>query len=616
MSGTVLGEFLLVLGADVDRSSFERALRNYPLRRAPEPWSFRRLGPGVDLLYQGEILLTEGDCGCAGVYHLAPEPGGSLLSSDEFQARVVRSFGEGRIPVPPTTAGRFCYAAWNLPARRIAACTDPFRGLPLYVTSGPGRAACATDLRWLYAAGLVAVEVDPHALYHYLNFGYVPTPFSIVKGVEKVPPGCAWTASEENAQVTNYWNPHYSEDLISGDEEVLAGALRHQISETVLRYRPDARRPWGAFLSGGTDSSSIAGILSMEGRKPGLSTFSIGYEEAPYNELPYVEIASSRFGLDSHRKIMSASEGLDVIPRLLEGFDEPFGNSGAIPTYLCAAHARSCGVEILLAGDGGDEVFGGNDWYRKNRILGWFYQSPRTLKNLTASLLRGLDGVDDYRIGRMRNFVRRGSLPNPQRLYAGDSFASQCFEELLTVDFRALVRPEESLELLEQTYAQVATGSELHRLMYVDLKRTIADSDIIKVGRASRMAGLTVVYPYLDPALVDYTGRLPAIHKLRGLEKRYLFKKAVRDVLPTEIRGKKKQGFDLPMAIWLRTVPEFQHLMRDTLLSKTASLRRYCNATYIQELIEKHQKGAWDYSVALYRLLMLELWHRSYVDRR
>jgi asparagine synthase (glutamine-hydrolysing) len=613
MSDSTRGDFLLILGKVLVPGDFLRALGRYPYPASSAVWRFLRIGPDLTLACRGDIEILEGDYGGAGIYHLAPASSGRIVPADEFQAAAAEGWRRGSLPSPAQIAGRFCFVLWDVRGRRILGCTDPFKTLPLYTASVAGCVACATDLRLLLAAEFLTPAPDEHALYHYLNFGYVPSPFCAIRNVEKIPPGSTWVGAQGESATAAYWEPEYPEDL-QGDLEGMARGLRRKITEDIVRYQPRGPGSWGTFLSGGTDSTAIAAILSTRTPRPDFTTFSIGFEESSYSELRYVRIAASRFGLKSRERIMRSAEALAIIPRLLEGFDEPFGNSGAIPAYLCAAEARAAGIETLLAGDGGDEIFGGNDWYRKNRILGWYAAAPALLKRLTSGVLDRFDQVDSYPLHRARNFVRRGSLANPERVYAGDSFASQCFAQLLTPDFRARVGEQESLEVVRETFSRPRTRSELHRLMYLDLKRTLADSDVVKVGRTSRMADVSVAFPYLDHALVDYTGRLPADTKVRGLRKRFLFKRALHDLLPPAIRRKKKQGFGVPMSVWLRRERPFQDLFEDGLFSRKARERGYFETDYIRRLWEIHRRGNWDHSVALYRLLMLELWTRSHLD--
>ncbi len=609
---SALGDFLLIRAEGVSSTSVVEALRAHRGSAADAPAvTVRQVGPEITVVYAGGVVLhDEPDGGGVGIFQLAPGEGATRVAPQELLARAARGLGAGATSVATGLAGSFCYAAWSRDPVRVAATADAFRSQPLYYVSTTRGFACATDLRWLLASGLVGKDVDPHALYHYLNFGYVPTPFSILKGARKVPPGCVALSTANGVRIAPYWKPTYPEDL-QGDDEGHAEELRRRIVGTVARYRPDESEPWGTFLSGGTDSSSIAGILARQGP---VKTFSIGFGEAGYDELAYARVAATRFGLAAHERTVSVDDALRLIPRLAFGFDEPFGNASAIPTHCCAALAAENGVRLLLGGDGGDEIFGGNERYRKDRVFDLYHRAPRVLRTLAEATLGVAGGVDWRPVNRIRNFIRRGSLPNPERFYTDDAFASECFEELLSPELRAEVDRGESLDLLRQTFDAAPAKSELNRLLYMDLQHAIADCDLVKVGRASKMAGVAVSYPYLDPDLVAFTGRLPAQGKVRGFEKRYLFKKAMAGVLPPEILAKRKQGFGLPVSVWLREHPGFRELVHDVVFSPRAQSRGYFDMPHVRTRLERHEKGAWDHSGEIFLLLMLELWHTAHVD--
>lgn len=608
------GDFLVAVGPELEPAAIDATARALGVRLEPSLCAPSDV-PGV-AVFRSEGATTCGDPrhGAVGVFQLAAgQPGERPPSASDRLAVVVESLRGARAPDASGLRGSFCFATLTSEPRRITAFADPFRTQSLYYAASSRGFGCATDLRLLVAAGLVEREVDPHAVYHYLNFGYVPTPFCIFRGARKVPAGSFVELSADGPRVAAYWSPSYPEDL-GGDDQSRAEALRRAIVETVSRYRPDGADAWGTFLSGGTDSSSVAGILAGQDRSVPVKSFSIGFEEAGYDELGYARIAARHFGLASREHNVSADETLAAIPRLVTAFDEPFGNASAVPTYACAALAAGEGVKLLVAGDGGDEIFGGNERYRKDRILDIYYRTPRALRwPLEAGL--ALVGPADWRpLNRARNFVERGSIPNPERFYTDDAFASECFGELLSQEFQGKVARDESLDLLRQTFAEAPASSELNRLLYLDLRRAITDCDLVKVFRSAKLAGVAVRYPLLDPDLVSFTGRLPVRDKLRGLEKRHLFKRAVASLLPPEILAKQKHGFGLPISIWLRTHAGLRELVHDVLFSERGRSRGYFNSSRIRSLIERHEKGAWDYSNEIFLLMMLELWHVSHAD--
>lgn len=609
MSGP-LGEFLVCVSASGEVPALDRlrdAARWPAWRGAPGEIRCSAPAPGIAVWTRGDVREAVG--ARAGGIGLAIEPGGA---GDPAGAALQRWMAERKWS-NEGLRGRYVYVLWDADERRVMACVDPFRTYPVYHAMADGCLLVASDLRLILATGLVPAQVSPAALYHYLNFSYVPAPHCAIEGVAKLPAGHCLDGRPGAAEVRKHWDAVYPADLRGSDDE-RASELRQRMIDAVSGYRPSGDAAWGTFLSGGTDSSSIASILSRSAGARKVSSFSIGFAEEGYDELAYSRLAAQRFGLDAHERSVGEADALAAIPKLIDAFDEPFGNSSAIPTYYCADLAAQSGVGLLVAGDGGDEIYGGNERYRKDRIFEWFHQSPAFVRGAGALIANAVKGADTRFANRIKNFVHRGSLPNPDRFYSDDSFASDQFEELLSDGFRSRVGRDDSLDVQRAIYRTAQADCNLHRLMYLDLKMTIADNDVVKVVRASRLAGTQVVFPYLDRGLVEYTGRLPGSDKVRGLEKRYLFKRATEDILPLEIRKKKKQGFGLPVSVWLRRPGAFRDMVNDVVLSPRAAGRGYFRTEHVEHLMKRHERGAWDHSAEIYLLLMLELWHRQYVD--
>lgn len=612
MAGTV-GDFLVLVGPGDSASVADRLADP----RAWAPWPgvapqvrHERPAPGVQAWVRGDVYFSSQD-GVGGL-GVAIEPPGSHAAGEDVRATTLDAWRRDRRWSAERLRGRFAYVLWDASARRVLGCTDAFRSCTLYHADTPHGLAIASDLRLLLRAGLVSPRVSAQSVYHYLNFSYVPAPFSALEDVHKLPPGHCLEAVDGRVSLRTYWDARYPADLSGSDEQKAAG-LRDKMVETVTRYGRDTPEGWGSFLSGGTDSSSIASMLSRGGKLP-INTFSIGFDEDGYDELPYSRIASQAFGLKAHERKVGEKDAVAAIPKLVQAYDEPFGNSSAIPTFYCAELAAANGVGILVGGDGGDEIFGGNERYRKDQIFERYFRAPAVVRGLGSAAAKALGGVDSRFANRVKNFVHRGSMPNPDRFYSDDSFASDHFDDLLAPGLRARLAVDDSLDVQRSIFRQADADSDLHRLMYLDLKMTIADNDVVKVVRAAKLAGVQVVFPYLDRELIDYTGRLPASDKVRGLEKRFLFKKATEQILPEAIRKKKKQGFGLPVSVWLRRGGPFHDMVHDIVLSDRAIGRGYCEPAFVRRLIERHERGAWDHASEIYMLLMLELWHREYID--
>lgn len=613
----MLGDFLVRLSAPHAPTLPERCrdAARWPRTGGGAP-EVRVAAPaaGVEVAACGAVrIMARGDRGGIGLAR-EPQHGGAADTPEAATDRALRAWLDDPTWTPAALRGRHVFVFWDAGERRITAFTDAFRTYPLYHEADADGLTCASDLRLMLLARSGPPRADRTALYHYLNFAYVPSPGTAVEGISKLPPGFRLDGGPGQARVGRASEIRYPEDL-DGPDDVRAAELRERIVSTVTDYRPAPGEAWGTFLSGGTDSSSISGILAR-GAPGSVDSFSIGFDESGFDEMSYSRLAAERLGLRPHERRVGEADAVAVVERLAVAFDEPFGNASAIPTYYCAAMAREAGKSLLVAGDGGDEIFGGNERYAKDQVFGWYHRAPGPVRALGRGLARALGGTDAHFANRLRNMVRRGELPNPDRFYTDDSFASDHYEALLAPDFRAAVRPDASLQIQRELFARADARSELHRLMYLDLKLTIAESDLVKVLRATRLAGVDVAFPYIDRELVAYTGRLPARFKVRGLDKRYLFKLAMADILPVEIRRKKKQGFGLPTSVWLRQGGPLRDLVHDVVLSPRALGRGLFDAPFIRELALRHERGAWDHSSEIIRLLMLELWQREFLDAR
>jgi len=508
--------------------------------------------------------------------------------------------------------GRFAHAAWQPASGRIVASTDHFGSLPLYWYQRGGNFAIATDLRLLLGAPSVRREVDLVAVYHYLNFAYIPAPSTICRDIRRIEPGTSLTLDAEGHGASRYYLPAYPADL-DGSDDVLAANLREQIIDTVQAFRPDTEGDWGCFLSGGTDSSSIVTILARQAG-PQVHTCSIGFHESGYDELDFARKAGEACGAKPHLAYVDRTRALGLLDAVIDAYDQPFGNTSAIPTLACAELGHAEGFSVMLGGDGGDEIFGGNQRYAKDKVLEAFYRLPSPLKAAARAIGDAVGQGDNHLLNRVRNFTRRGSQPNPDRFYTDDSFASDYYTELLTPDFRTHVDHDASLEFMRDVYGTDHGCEPLHRIMRLDLMMAIAQNDLVKVHGACKHHGVSVRFPYLDPVLVEYCGRLPARQKVRGLNKRHLFKKAMHGILPEDILRKRKQGFGLPTAVWLKSDSATQDLVREVLLDERTRQRGWVEPEFVAQLLRMHLAGGWDHSGAIWQLLVLELWMRKYMD--
>lgn len=502
----------------------------------------------------------------------------------------------------------FCQSAANC----FALATDHFGIRPLYYRHCGNRLVFGTHLASLLELLDEPYAIDLQSVYHYLNFSYVPGPQTIYQQTCVLPPGMMLVYREGALNVSPYWRMNYPADATASEEE-LAFRLRMEIEQAVRKSAldKDGYAPLGTFLSGGTDSGAISGILSQ--MTSPLKAYSIAFGEDEYNELHYAKLLARSFGLDHRVHQLTADELLESIPLLLKYCDQPFGNPSIVATWRCARLAADNGTRVLIAGDGGDEIFGGNERYAKDYVYGLYHHLPTWLRRIVEDLTQQLPG-QGFVSNRIKNFAQRGNIPNPERFYLDDAFASRWWDMLVHPQLAQLVRRDSSIEVMRRHFQQACAGNELDRLMYVDLQMAIWGNDLPKVMTAGRMAGVRVRFPFLDPDLAQFTGMLPKHYKVRGLKKRYLFKRAVAGILPQEILNKTKHGFGVPVSEWVRTDRRVREALLDPLFSSHSFLRTWLTKTGVQRIVDEHMRGDWDYGMWLWALMMLERWMETHKD--
>jgi asparagine synthase (glutamine-hydrolysing) len=509
--------------------------------------------------------------------------------------------------------GAFALIVWDRRRRSLLLAVDHFGLRRLHYRTDGRTTAFASRVSAAFAPGGRQRRVDATAIYQYLNFGFVPSPETAFAGVRRIPPGYMLSVGAGHTKLEPFWDMTYLEERHR--EERAASAmyrLTHQaVAESLKGVVP---KNVGAFLSGGTDSSTVVGLMARITGEA-VNTFSIGFNEDQYNELRYAEITARHFGAAHYTRVVTADVALDAVPRLVQAYDEPFGNNSVLATYLCAQLARESGVSELLGGDGGDEIFGGNERYRTDRIFASYERVPAVLRRgLLEPVLLGLPDAPGP-IGRAQRYIRRARIPNPRRFYSYEFYAAQHAAELLAPDFLRSVEVDTPWRTVDRVFGEARASSELNRLLYLDLKLTIGDNDILKVTRSAELAGVRVRFPLLALPLVEFTGTLPARFKVHGLEKRYLFKRAFRSLLPADTLTKRKHGFGVPISDWLKSDRGFRELGRDVLLSARSTQRGYFKKGALEELFALHEADTTPfYGDTLWSLLMLELWHQRHVD--
>ena len=394
-----------------------------------------------------------------------------------------------------------------------------------------------------------APELDPQALFDYLYFHVIPAPRTAFRNVHRVPAGQCVLFEGGKLAISPWWRPEFDErraQSLSALGEEFRSVLRAAVQEKASRGRV------GCFLSGGTDSSTVVGMLGqVGGRAP--PAFSIGFDADGYDEMTYARIAARHFNADHHEYYVTPDDVARSVPRIAAACDQPFGNSSVVPAYWCAQMAKDAGIDVMLAGDGGDELFGGNTRYAKQRVFDIYGRLPAVVRSglLEPALLgrTSLKGIPV--LGKAQSYVEQASIDMPDRLHAYNLLLRVGVTDVLTEEFLSTVDQEKPLREQRAAYGACSATTLVNRMLAYDWKYTLADNDLPKVMTAVSLAGITAAFPLLDDRVVDFSLRLAPSLKVRGLTLRWFFKRALRAFLPEAIIAKRKHGFGLPFGVWM-----------------------------------------------------------------
>ena len=503
--------------------------------------------------------------------------------------------------------GMFAFAVWNKTANKLFLARDRAGKKPLfYATAKNGDFVFGSELKTLLEHAAIERQISLAALDAYLTFGYLPEEFCIFENVRKLPPGHFLELTDEKIKIEKYWDFPLAEEKIEASENEIVEQLQSLLAESV-KIRLVSEVPLGAFLSGGVDSSAVVAFMSRFSEKP-VKTFSIGFEEDSYDELKFARIAAKHFNTEHHEFIVKP-EIVDEIDNLVWHLDEPFADMSALPTFAVAKMAREF-VTVALSGDGGDELFAGYSRYaghfKKNRLE----KMPRALrqnllKPLAANLPHGARG---------RNYLHNAALDRAERYIDSISHFGQLNRKnLYSADFRQKLNGAFGAgeAVFQKIVANFAPNS-LEQLLYLDSKTYLPADILTKVDRMTMAASLEARSPLLDHKLIEFAARIPADLKLKNLETKYIFKQAVRGIVPNEILDRPKQGFGVPVDVWINQ--KLRPRIRETLLESKTTERGFFDKKYVELLLNEHFKERRDHAWRLWALFVFELWQRQFLD--
>ncbi len=469
--------------------------------------------------------------------------------------------------------------------------------------------AFGSSSRSVAAHPAFSLDLDPQAIFHFFFFSDVPSPGSVYPGVEKLQP----------AQYVEYFNGNLHRDFYWDIKYVDAGAppfanLKerfHETLENAVRRSYD-EAPAAAFLSGGTDSSTVTGMLTRVAGEP-VHTYSMGFSVEGFDEMEYARTAVRHFGAIPHEFYVTPEDVLNTLPILASAYDEPFGNESAVSSYLCASHAKRDGVKVLLAGDGGDEVFGGNERYSKQMVFEHYARIPDVFsKKILEPLVFGFPGGKMlWPIRKVRSYIEQARVPLPDRLESYNHLYRTSLDTVFEPEFLDKINRDQPIAMLRETYNRAHSEHPINRMLHLDMKFTLADNDLRKVSRTCEAAGIEVRYPLLDEALVEFAAELPPDYKVRGSHLRWFYKEALKGFLPKEIIEKKKHGFGLPFGEWALSHPSLNAEVER--LTQAFMARGIIRPEYLSEVKRCHaEEHATFYGTMLWRIAMLEAWMQAH----
>ena len=521
-------------------------------------------------------------------------------SDTEVLMRLYEKFG---VQCLQHLRGMYAFAIWDQHQKELFFARDRTGKKPLFYSVQKNNFIFASELRCLLVHEDFDFEIDPESIHHYLSLQYIPSPRTIFKNVFKLPPAHFGIVKNGEVSIERYWNLDYISQQWKEEEalERFDQLLRESVS---LRLISDV--PLGAFLSGGIDSSAVVSMMSaLAGDR--VKTFSISFSEEEFNEGPFAKIVAEKFNTD-HHELKVVPDHAAIIPKLVWHYSEPFADASAIPFYYLSAMSREF-VTVALTGDGGDELFGGYPRYR--------FKEPYGKKTFAGSVpLQFLQKIPASMKGfwKIRRWSEEKLLDLPSIYFEKISFFDEAEKKnLFSPAFQETTRNISTLEWLSQKLTAFAGASFPQNLMSFDTATYLPDDLLVKADVASMACSLEVRSPFLDQEMMEFAASLPVSLKIRDGVSKWLLRTYLRGKIPDPLIERSKMGFGVPLHKWFRN--ELREMTEDVLLSRSAQ-RGYFRRSVVEKIIRKHCSGLFDHSYQLYTLLVLELWHKAFVDNR
>lgn len=498
--------------------------------------------------------------------------------------------------------GMFAIAIWDAPRQRLFLARDRMGKKPLYYYDDGKRLVFGSELKAILALSDVPRRASAQAIADYVAWSYVPDPLSIYEGIRKLPPAHWLVYEHGRARTQCYWDVSYAPDAGARPEEYYVDRTLEILDEAV-RIRLMSEVPLGAFLSGGTDSSIVVALMAKHSRER-VKTFSIGFEEPEYNELPYARAVAEHLQTEHYEEVVHPDAEQDI-PALVRQFDEPFADSSMIPTYYVSRAARKH-VTVALSGDGGDELFAGYLRYIDGASVRAAARVPAAVREavlgpVARALPAGIKGID-----RMRDLLGTADQQYVRQMTRGMALSMR---DVFSDDFLQQLPHDDPSYVAEPFLHTARDWDVLSRRQYLDTHTYLPGDILTKVDRASMMVSLECRAPILDHELAEFAATIPVEMRIKGMTTKYLLKKVAERLIPAELVYRPKRGFAVPVAYWLKK--EWAARTEDVLLGKEALERGVFREAFLRRVIAEHRAGKRDNSSTIWMLMMLELWWKE-----
>ncbi len=528
---------------------------------------------------------------------------------------ILHAYEESGVECLNHLRGMFGFAIWDSNLQRLFIARDRLGKKPLVYFCHNGHFAFASEIKALLQVPEIERKVSANAIHHYLTYQYVPSPDTIFEGIKKLRPAHYLLYDRNgNIRIERYWelkfNPNHQTYT---DAQELRDRIQTELEESVkLRLISDV--PLGAFLSGGVDSSLIVGIMAKFSEKP-VKTFSIGFEEKDFDELSYARLVSNHFATEHHEFVVKP-DAIEILPKLVWHYNEPFADSSTIPTYYVAKMTKDY-VKVVLTGDAGDENFAGYHRYLRSKWVALFSKIPeRMRRDILPPFLRMVAGVHwkEKKFNRLANYIESIS-PNQARNYAEQVKIFNAREkwDLYSPEFIQATRGTDSVEYLLSKYEEAETDNLIEQLLYLDINTYLPEDLLVKMDIATMANSLEARVPFLDHQFMEFVAGIPPQLKLKGSKTKFILKTAFKDFLPNAIFKRRKMGFGVPVSRWFRN--ELKDYVYEILLDPRTLNRRYFRREGIERLLNDHMAARYDHSSKIWALLFLEIWFRVFIDR-